>query len=94
MHGHDWHRRTVNNHKKIRAGRLLCTTKFSKKHVVHSYGLNIPALMRILKSSIVGADMALAGRLFQRPTADGEKGSIVGVDGTIWYQESLLMTSS
>ena len=42
-------------------------------YVVHSYGLGIPALMRFLKSSIVGADMALAGRLFQRRTADGKK---------------------
>ena len=39
-------------------------------------------------SSIVGADMALAGRLFERRTADGKKGSLIGVDGR------LLMTSS
>ena len=47
-----------------------------------------------LESSIVGADMALAGKLFQRRGLQMEKRIPIGVDGIILYQESLLMASS
>ena len=58
----------------------------SLKYVVHSHGLWIPASTRSLKSSKVGADMTLAGRLFQRWSVDGKDSCIrrdrAGKDGT------------
>ena len=89
MHGNDWHLCTVNNLKTLVQGGSYVQLKSVKNMLFTVTVLGYQHWWGSW-SSIVGADMAMAGRLFQRR----EKGSLVGVDGTILYQESLLMTFS
>ena len=65
MHSQDWHSRTVNNLKIYVLGCSYIQLNLKKKHVL-SHGHRIPAPIRSLKSTKVGADITLAGRSFQR----------------------------
>ena len=72
MHDHDWHRCTVNNLKTFVQGGSYVQLK-SVKSMLFTVTVLGSSTDEILKSFIVGADMALAGRLFQRRTAEGKR---------------------
>ena len=66
MHSH-----TVNNLKTfVLEGSYIQLN--SDKNMLFSHGLKIPTPTGSLKSSKVGADITMAGRLFQRQTVDGK----------------------
>ena len=77
--------RTMNNLKTFVLGGsyiVITSVKISYKLDVPDHGLGTNSL----KSSNVGADMTFASRPFQ-----SQKGSLVGVDGTIYWQKSLMI---
>ena len=84
MYGQNWYSGTVKSFKTF----MLRSYYVPQKHD-HNHGFKIPAPPRSLKSSKVGADVTLTGRLFLKRSFDGKKDPSC-IDGSINWQTQFL----